>query len=233
MKAQNILPNGYLPHSQNCPTTPPTTPLTYNMNTLPYKKRSKINEPNNELPVIVAMNTEPVTSKLDATTKTPSVSPDTSSKQAATCRKRTIDETLLPPEEARKLELRRAYNRECASRARKRTKQLVSQLQTEVADLQQDKSELRKANAILKNQLSTLEKQYRAVLLKNAVNCTSLTSMTRGVPLTMARQSFASPLQGLQLASLIANKATDAQVNDAVFGAGLTAALNMDKLRQV
>lgn len=36
-------------------------------------------------------------------------------------RKRTIDETKLDPEEARKLESRRAYNRQCAAKGKNDT----------------------------------------------------------------------------------------------------------------
>jgi hypothetical protein len=84
-------------------------------------------------------------------------------------RKRIIDETLLPPEEAEKLESRRAYNRECATRARKRTKTLVNQLQDEVKNLQTDKEELRRENAVLKAQLEGFEKQNQTLMFKNVM----------------------------------------------------------------
>jgi bZIP transcription factor len=84
-------------------------------------------------------------------------------------RKRIIDETLLSPEEAEKLESRRAYNRECATRARKRTKTLVNQLQDEVKTLQTDKEELRRENAVLKAQLEGFEKQNQTLMFKNAM----------------------------------------------------------------
>ena len=88
----------------------------------------------------------------------------------STSRKRIIDETLLSPIEARKLQTRRAYNRECASRARKRGKQLVAQLQEEVKELQQDKAELKRSNAVMKAQLQLLEKQNQSLLLKQAMS---------------------------------------------------------------
>jgi bZIP transcription factor len=84
-------------------------------------------------------------------------------------RKRVIDETLLSPEDADKLETRRAYNRECATRARKRTKNLVSQLQDEVKTLQTDKEELRRENAVLKAQLEGFEKQNQTLMFKNVL----------------------------------------------------------------
>ena len=85
-------------------------------------------------------------------------------------RKRVIDETLLSPEEAGKLESRRAYNRDCANRARKRTKNLVAQLQDEVKELQADKDELRRANAVMKAQLEIMGKQHQSLMLKQAVS---------------------------------------------------------------
>ena len=46
-------------------------------------------------------------------------------------RKVTIDETLLQPDAAEKILARRAYNRECATRARKRCKQNVGSTTSE------------------------------------------------------------------------------------------------------
>lgn len=80
--------------------------------------------------------------------------------------KRTIDETLLSKEEARKLEQRRAYNRKCAANARQRTKDLVTSLQQEVDQLKQDKNELQRANDVMKAQLDLLEGQNRNLLLR-------------------------------------------------------------------
>ena len=116
-----------------------------------------------------------------------------------TCKKRTIDETLLPPEEAKKLEMRRAYNRECASRARKRTKGLIQQLQAEVCDLQQDKAELRKQLSVTQTQLQIIEKQYRGLLLKNALIMQRASAI--GAPLNPVLSRGSLP--GLQMASLI------------------------------
>lgn len=81
-------------------------------------------------------------------------------------RKRVIDETLLSPEEAQKLQTRRAYNRNCANRARKRTKNLVAQLQDEVKELQSDKDELRRANAVMKARLEVLAKQRDSLVIR-------------------------------------------------------------------
>lgn len=84
--------------------------------------------------------------------------------------KRVIDETQLSPEEADRLQVRRAYNRECATRARKRTKTLVTQLQDDIKQLQEDKDDLRRENAVMKAQLEGMEKQNQTLLFKQAMN---------------------------------------------------------------
>ena len=82
---------------------------------------------------------------------------------------RIIDETQLSEEEARKLELRRAYNRDCASRARTRTKSLVQELQEQVRTLRQEKEELRQSNANLQSCLAFSEKQNRELIAKKSL----------------------------------------------------------------
>jgi regulator of replication initiation timing len=81
-------------------------------------------------------------------------------------KKRIIDETLLPPDEAEKILTRRAYNRDCATRARKRNKQLVQQLEKQVHELQADKEELRRAVSKMENHILVLENQNKTLLLK-------------------------------------------------------------------
>lgn len=102
----------------------------------------------------------------------PSISEDTNSAsdQASTeaksvGRKRTIDETLLDPDELRKLESRRAYNRQCAAKARKRSKDLVEHLQTQVGELTKDKTELKRGNDLMRAQLELLEKQNHTLMM--------------------------------------------------------------------
>lgn len=82
---------------------------------------------------------------------------------------RIIDETQLSEEEARKLELRRAYNRDCASRARTRTKTLVQELQDQVRQLKDEKEELRQANTTLQACLAFSEKQNRELIAKQSI----------------------------------------------------------------
>lgn len=84
--------------------------------------------------------------------------------------KRVIDESQLPPEDAEKLEKRRAYNRESATRARKRTKHLVHQLQNDVAKEKKDKLELQRKNEELQARCALLEKHNQTLLLKQLVS---------------------------------------------------------------
>jgi septal ring factor EnvC (AmiA/AmiB activator) len=125
-------------------------------------------------------------------------------------RKRVIDETLLSPEEADKLESRRAYNRECATRARKRTKNLVAQLQEDVKNLQQDKNELRRANEVMKAQLAALEKQNQALLFKQAMNSPKTAAMSAfGIPGN--RGIMPSPTLDTAFSNMLMNHQTTAR----------------------
>lgn len=90
-----------------------------------------------------------------------------------------IDESKLDGEELRKLETRREYNRRCAARARKRSKDLVSTLQKQVDELAKDKAELKRTNDVMKAQLELLEQQNRTLLMSQ-----------------MAGQMISVPMQG-------------------------------------
>lgn len=90
---------------------------------------------------------------------------DSKPSRTGTARKRIIDETLLPEEEARQLEARRAYNRQCAAKARKRSKDLISTLQKQVEELTKDKTTLERANEVMKAQLQFLEQQNRTLMM--------------------------------------------------------------------
>jgi Spy/CpxP family protein refolding chaperone len=82
-----------------------------------------------------------------------------------------IDETKLSKEEAERLLIKRAYNRECAERARKRSKETVQELHRQVEELQADKCELRQ-------QLTQMEKEIQRLKDKNKV--LMLSRLTRG-----------------------------------------------------
>ena len=84
--------------------------------------------------------------------------------------KRVIDESQLPPDDAEKLEKRRAYNRESATRARQRTKHLVHQLQNDLAKEKKDKLELQRKNEQLQARCALLEKHNQTLLLKQLVS---------------------------------------------------------------
>ena len=71
-------------------------------------------------------------------------------------KKRTApDESLLEEDEKVKLEQRRAYNRACAAKARKRSKDLISTLQKQVEDLTRDKTQLERTNDVMRAQLDS------------------------------------------------------------------------------
>lgn len=76
-----------------------------------------------------------------------------------------IDETHLTEEETKVLEERRAYNRKCAAKARKRSKDLISTLQEQVKGLTKDKMELQRKNEVMQAKLDLLEKQNRTLLM--------------------------------------------------------------------
>ena len=80
-----------------------------------------------------------------------------------------IDETLLPPDEAEKVLARRAYNRDCAARARKRCKQNVVHLEKQVKELQEDKEALRRSLVTMGKQIAELESQNKVMKLKQMI----------------------------------------------------------------
>lgn len=107
-------------------------------------------------------------------------------------KRRVIDETLLDGEEARRLESRRAYNRQCAAKARKRSKDLISTLQQQVETLSKDKASLERTNEVMKAQLHLLEQQNRSLLLSQRTNNSSLVqSLTGSSQFLGGNQAFA------------------------------------------
>ena len=76
-----------------------------------------------------------------------------------------IDETKLPKEEAERLLVKRAYNRECAERARKRSKETVKELYRQVEELQADKNELRRTLATMEKEIRMLKDKNKALTL--------------------------------------------------------------------
>lgn len=83
-------------------------------------------------------------------------------------RKRTIDESKLSDDEVRKLELRRAYNRDCARNVRQRSKALVDTLKKKVENLTKEKSKLERQNEVMNAQYKVLERQNQTLLLLSA-----------------------------------------------------------------
>jgi hypothetical protein len=76
-----------------------------------------------------------------------------------------IDETKLPKDEAERLLTKRAYNRHCAERARKRSKETVQELLQQVQELYADKVELRRTLAAKEMEIKSLVERNNALLL--------------------------------------------------------------------
>ena len=129
-------------------------------------------------------------------------SSDDESKILARNRKRVapIDESSLTEEEAKALEQRRAYNRKCAAKARKRSKDLIVTLQAQVEELTKEKSELQRNNEVMRAQMDLLEQQNRTLLMSQ-----------RQAPVEQTAASsqllLAQTLQGLPILEAIANQA--------------------------
>jgi len=104
-------------------------------------------------------------------------------------KRRIIDETLLDEDEARRLEARRAYNRQCAAKARKRSKDLISHLQQQVEQLTKDKTTLERTNEVMQAQLQLLEQQNRTLMMNQRPHQNSM--MTGG-----GTGSFLGAVQG-------------------------------------
>jgi predicted RNase H-like nuclease (RuvC/YqgF family) len=92
--------------------------------------------------------------------------PTASSLLSSMNRKRNVDESLLSPAEVESLMERRAYNRECATRARKRVKENISQLERQVKELQDDKAELRRSLVAMEKQVLVLNQEKQELQVK-------------------------------------------------------------------
>ncbi len=76
-----------------------------------------------------------------------------------------IDETKLPKEEAERVLVKRAYNRECAERARKRSKEMIKEFERQIRELQADKDELRYKVAAMTKEIETLAEKNKVLLV--------------------------------------------------------------------
>jgi hypothetical protein len=79
-------------------------------------------------------------------------------------KRRVVDESLLDEEEAKRLEARRAYNRLCATKARKRSKDLIATLQEQVTTITKDKTSLEHSIEVLRAQIQFLERQNNNIM---------------------------------------------------------------------
>ena len=78
--------------------------------------------------------------------------------------KKRIEEASLAADELERLEAKRAYNRECSSRARQRGKHLIAQLEKQIKDLHDDKTELRRTTATMEKRLKQLQRENELLL---------------------------------------------------------------------
>ncbi len=78
--------------------------------------------------------------------------------------KKRINEASLSADELEQLESKRAYNRECSSRARQRGKHLIAQLEKQIKDLHDDKTELRRTTATMEKRLKQLQSENELLL---------------------------------------------------------------------
>ena len=95
----------------------------------------------------------------------------------------------MKPEDSKLVVL---YNRQCAAKARKRSKDLIALLQRQVEELSKDKASLERTNEVMQAQLQLLEQQNRTLMM----NQRGPSAMIPGVS---GAGSLLSGLQGTQL----------------------------------
>jgi len=113
-----------------------------------------------------------------------------------------IDEAVLGKEEARRLDERRSYNRKCAAKARRRSKDLTASLRAQVRELSETNKELQRVNEIMGARLNLMEQQNRMLMMNQyqqqataAVQAPQMTTQplsaleTQSIPST-AQQAF-------------------------------------------
>ena len=86
-----------------------------------------------------------------------------------------IDETKLSKEEAERVLVKLAYNRECAERARKRSKETINEYERQIKELHADNVALRSKVAAMAKELQMLREE------NNALSVAVLTPRTAGI----------------------------------------------------
>jgi Basic region leucine zipper len=128
---------------------------------------------------------------------------DEGDKVSKTKRRHSQDEESRLGEEARKLELRRAYNRRCAASARQRSRTKMKELQLEIEALSSDKKSLQEQHEQLTTQVCLLEKQQKELRqLAGQTGLEPVRSASQNSPRNLAanRQiQLPLPVQGLAL----------------------------------
>ena len=116
--------------------------------------------------VIIEENSVPIQANESALSKSSSTKKSDTAVPSPGHKKRFklfIDESTLPKEEAERLLVKRAYNRGCAERARKRSKDMVKELHRQVEELHADKNELRRTLATMKKEICMLKEKNNAL----------------------------------------------------------------------
>lgn len=110
-------------------------------------------------------NINKITEDSDERTNYPLLDDASESKQQTNTKRRIIDESQLNDDEVHRLATRRAYNRQCAAKARKKSKDLISSLQDQVRELIHSKAKLERLNDVLKAQMKLLEQQNQSLMI--------------------------------------------------------------------
>ena len=110
-----------------------------------------------------------------------------------------IDETKLPKEEAERLLVKRAYNRECAERSRKRSKETFKELHRQVEELHADKNELRRTLATIEKEICMLKEKNKALSLNRFAQVANMYPHHNVGVNTVSPSNIYSPQQALSL----------------------------------
>ena len=114
-----------------------------------------------------------------------------------------VDETKLSKEEAERLSTKRAYNRECAVRARKRSKDMVKDLFRQVEELQNDKNELRRTLTTMEVEIYTLKETNKILTVNRfAQGADTYSHLNVGMN-TVSPLNIYSPQQSFSTLSLL------------------------------
>ena len=144
--------------------------------------------------------TESVLSSSSLTTKSDSVVAASGRKNRS---KLFVDETKLPKEEAERWLVKRAYNRECAERARKRSKDTVKELHRQVEELHADKNELRRTLTTMEVEICTLKETNKILTVNRFAQVADMYSHRKVGMDTISPLNIYSPQKPFSALSLL------------------------------